>query len=243
MDWFPTDTPLIIAHRGASADAPENTLGAFRLAQEQGADGLELDVQLTADGQVVVLHDATLDRTTSGHGRVRDLTLQQAQQARTADGQPIPTLHDLFTACGSQTRYNIELKEFSWRSSGLETAVADLIRQHGLAPNCLISSFNPLLLRRAQSVMPPQTPLALLRASGALQYTYHFFSGQADHPEHTLVDERYMRWANQRGYRVHVWTVDEPTTAVRLTKLGVHALITNKPRFMRDLLTAENLIG
>lgn len=238
MNWFTEETPLIIGHRGASADAPENTLGAFLLALEQGADGLELDVQLTADDEVVIMHDDTLERTTSAHGRVRDLTLAQIQQATTSDGQPVPTLADLFATCGNQTRYNIELKEFTWRSSGLDTAVAQLIQQHDLAQNCLISSFNPRLLHRAHKVMPPATPLALLRAPSLLQYTSYFFKhGRADHPHHSLVDEAYMQWAHQQEYRVHVWTVDDPAEAQRLTDLGVHALITNKPHFLRHALS------
>jgi glycerophosphoryl diester phosphodiesterase len=237
MDWFSTrSSPLLIAHRGASADAPENTLTAFQLALAQGADGLELDVQLTADERVVVIHDGSLERTTSGHGRVRDLTLAQVQQAVTSDGEPVPTLRAVFDTCGSQTRYNIELKEFGWRSSGLETAVGTLIKQHNLASNCLISSFNPFLLRRARATMPSQTPLALLRTTGLLQYTHYLFSGQADHPQASLVNADYMRWAKQRGYRVHVWTVDEPAEAEQLVQLGVQALITNKPAFLRSAL-------
>jgi glycerophosphoryl diester phosphodiesterase len=237
MNWLTAEKPLLIGHRGASADLPENSLGAFKLAVAQGADGVEFDVQLAADGVVVVVHDDTLDRTTTRHGRVSALTLAEIRQGRMWDGQTVPTLAEVFATLGDKTLYNIELKEFGWRRTGLDTAVADLIRQYNLAEQCLISSFNPRLLQYARQSMPPQTPLALLRAAGMAQYTYPFFrGGQAEHPENRLVDEAYMGWAHGRGYRVHVWTVDDPEEAARLIGLGVHGIITNKPAFLRQAL-------
>ena len=143
-------TPLVFGHRGASAYAPENTLAAFRLALEQGADGVELDVILSADGVPVVIHDDTLDRTTNGHGPVSRLTLGELK--RLAAGYParfgaqfsaerIPTLAEVFETCGAQTVINIELKHD--RSPGRQLAgrVVELIHAHGRPGRIIVSSF------------------------------------------------------------------------------------------------------
>lgn len=237
--WLAAPTPLIIGHRGASADAPENTLAAFALAVAQGADGVELDVQLSADGQPVIIHDGTIDRVTNGAGRVSALTLAQLQAYALRDGERIPTLAQLFALLGTQTLYNVELKDMSQRDRGLETAVAACVREFGLNERVLISSFNPFAVRRARRCFDPGVPLALIRQPGLQSQAYRLVRGtQADHPHHSLVDEAYMGWARARGYRVHVWTVDDPQIARRLVKLGVHGIITNAPRRLRDYLEA-----
>jgi glycerophosphoryl diester phosphodiesterase len=130
MTFFRTDRPLILAHRGASRIAPENTLVAFCLALEQGADGLELDVQLSRDGVPVVFHDSELSRTTDGRGRISEKTLAEL---RTLDagkwfdprfaGERIPTLEEVFEAFGDRALYNIELKAFGVQDDGLVQAV------------------------------------------------------------------------------------------------------------------------
>jgi glycerophosphoryl diester phosphodiesterase len=240
MNWFADSSlPLIIGHRGASADAPENTLAAFGLALDQGADGVELDVQLSADGWPVVMHDERVDRMTSGVGRVTDLTLAELQRLEMAQGQTPPTLDEVLETFGTRLLYNIEVKDFGWRDRGLETAVADLIIAHHLEDHVLVSSFNPLSLRRLRRCLPSRVPLALIRDAGWLQYGYFVADGAADHPYFGLVDEAYMGWARKRGYRVNVWTVDDPSEARRLSALGVHGLITNKPAFIRESLDLD----
>jgi glycerophosphoryl diester phosphodiesterase len=117
---------LVIAHRGASAYAPENTLAAFQLAAEQGADAIELDVDLTRDGHVVVMHDATIERTTNGHGRVHDLALDEIRQADAGvwkgvafKGERVPLLQEVFEAVGQQLLINVEIKDMSLLGNGL----------------------------------------------------------------------------------------------------------------------------
>jgi glycerophosphoryl diester phosphodiesterase len=240
MNWFAESSlPLIIGHRGASAAAPENTLAAFGLALDQGADGVELDVQLSADGWPVVMHDDRVDRMTSGTGRVAELTLAELQRLEMAQGQTPPTLDEVLETFGAQLLYNIEVKDFGWRDRGLETAVADLIIAHHLEDYVLVSSFNPLSLRRLRRCLPPRVPVALIRNAGWLQYGYFVADGAADHPYFGLVDAAYMAWAKKRGYRVNVWTVDDPAEARRLAALGVHGLITNKPAFIRESLDLD----
>ena len=220
MSWLTADRPLIIGHRGASADAPENTLAAFALALEQGADGIELDVQLCADGVPVVMHDDTVDRTCDGVGRVGDLTLAELQLLSIAGDHPIPTLDDVFALLGRRALYNVELKALGLSDGGLAAAVAGVIAAHNVADQVLISSFSPFTVRAAQRAMPAGVAVALLRAA-------------ADHPEYHLVDEALMAWARRRGLRVNVWTLDDPVEARRLIRLGVHGIITNRPEVLK----------
>ena len=234
--WTLAETPLIIGHRGASADLPENTLAACSLAAEQGADGIELDVQLSADKQIVVFHDSTLERLAGSKRKVSDLTVSQLKDIDLGEGQTIPTLDELLEIMGPRLLYNIEIKEFSLRDNGLETAVADRIESFGLQDLVLISSFSPFSVRRARKVFSRSVPVALIRAKGIYKYTYLLASEQADNPHYSMVDEAYMVWAKKRGYRVHVWTVDDPQEASRLAGLGVHGIITNKPELIRQHL-------
>lgn len=237
MDWLSSDIPLIIGHRGASAAAPENTLAAFGLAAEQGAQGVEMDVRLTADGNVVVIHDKTVARTTGGAGMVTDLTTAELQALDAGLGQPVPTLDDVFQAFGPALLYNVELKDFGLRSRGLEIAVADRIAAYHLENQVVVSSFNPLTIRRARRHLSRTTMTAVIW-DRAPRWLWHLLSEtEADHPHYSLVDEAYMAWAREQKYRVHVWTVDDPAEARRLAHLGVHAIITNKPDLIAETLT------
>jgi glycerophosphoryl diester phosphodiesterase len=114
--------------------------------------------------------------------------------------------------------------------------VADRIEAYHLENRVLVSSFSPFALKRARRHLSQAVPLALIRRPGWQRYSYLVERGQADHPHASLVDEAYMVWVRQGGYRVHVWTVDDPAEARRLVDLGVHALITNKPDLIRDSL-------
>ena len=170
--WTLARTPLIIGHRGASADLPENTLAAFALAAEQRADGIELDVQFSADNQIVIFHDATLERLTGSKRKVSELTTLELKDIDLGEGQTISTLDELFEMMGPRVLYNIEIKEFSLRDNGLETAVADRIESFGLQDLALISSFNPLSVRRARNAFSRSIPVALIRMKGIFKYTY-----------------------------------------------------------------------
>ena len=235
MSWLTSNRPLIIGHRGASADAPENTLAAFALALEQDADGIEFDVQLCADGIPVVMHDDTVDRTCDGAGRVSDLTLAELRML-TIDGEhPVPTLDEVFAALGRRTLYNVELKGLGVSDGGLSAAVARVLAAHDVADRVIISSFSPFVVRLARQAMPG-VPVALLREHRPLRLAHALLRAQADHPYYPLVDEALMRWARRRGLRVNVWTVDDPAEAQRLVRLGVHGIITNRPAGLRAIV-------
>ena len=233
MSWLSADRPLIIGHRGAAADAPENTLAAFTLALAQGADGVALDVQLCADGVPIIIHDTTVDRTCDGTGRVADLSLAELRLLTIDNDHPIPTLDDLFATFGRRTLYNVELKALGRGGDALAAAVARAIAAHGVAEQVLISSFSPFTLRAARRHLPPGVPLALLRERRATRAAHALLRAAADHPHHPLIDESLMAWARWRGLRVNAWTVDDPAEARRLLQLGVHGIITNRPGEIR----------
>lgn len=236
MDWHAAQAPLIIGHRGASAEAPENTLAAFGLAAEQGADGVELDVRLSADGDVVVIHDATVERTTGGSGVVRALRTAELQALDAGMEQGIPTLDDVFLTFGPSLLYDVELKDFGLSDGGLAVAVADRIEAYHLENQVVVSSFNPLAVRRARQNLSRTTMVAVIWDRGPRWLRHLGVQAEADHPYSALVDEDYMAWARAKGYRVHVWTVDEPAEAQRLAALGIHGIITNKPALIREAL-------
>src|SRR5512139_1614857 len=129
--------PVVFAHRGASAHAPENTLAAFELALAQQADAIELDVKLSADGQVMVIHDSSVDRTTNGHGKVQDMTLAELKALDAGSffnsqfaGEKIPTLNEVFEAMGKRTFINIELKNHRSHGEDLVETVCMLVKKH-----------------------------------------------------------------------------------------------------------------
>jgi glycerophosphoryl diester phosphodiesterase len=245
-DWEIGRT-LNIAHRGASRVAPPNTLAAFEKALELGADGVELDVQFSADGVPIVIHDFTVDGTTDGSGRVAEMRLAQLKQLDAGScfdpafaGERIPTLEEVLEAVGGRLLLDIELKDFSLRGSGLEQAVVAQVEQHGLENRVLFSSFNPFSLRRVKRVAP-HIPVGLLyspRLSLPLRRAWlaPLVSHEARHPEHTMVDSRYMAWARRRGYHVNTWTVYDPDEMRRLIGLGVDGIITPVPDVLRSVL-------
>ena len=161
VESFYLDRPLNFAHRGASYEAPENTLAAFLLAAELGADGIEFDVQLSADGQAVVIHDFNLEKTTDGQGPVALKTLDELKELDAGAwfdpifaGQRIPTLQEVIDAVGQRLLLNVELKTFSLRDDGLAAAVVRTIEDHHLLDRVIVSSFNPLAVRRVKQLNP-----------------------------------------------------------------------------------------
>ncbi|HET7724134.1 MAG TPA: glycerophosphodiester phosphodiesterase family protein [Propionibacteriaceae bacterium] len=234
------------AHRGASAKAPENTLAAFRLAHELGADGVELDVQLTADGRVVVIHDETLDRTTTGRGPLASRTLDEL---RTLDasygreefrGECIPLLEEVLELLGpTGMTVNIELKNSVEPYPGLEEAVVALVAEAGLADKVIYSTFNHIsATAMARSFQPSRVGLLF---SDILAEPWSYAERRdvsALHPHWRyveLVPETVER-CHAAGLAVNVWTVDSPVTARRLADLGVDAVISNRPDEVRRVL-------
>ena len=229
-DAFASGETLVFGHRGALAHAPQNTLAAFELAAQQGAQGIELDVQLSKDGQLVVIHDYSVDATTDGQGKVAEVTLAQLKQLDAGSwfapdfaGARIPTLDEVFAAVGHKLLINVEIKA---SAPGIESAVADCVSRHAMDSRVLVSSFDAAVLRRCQGVM--SLPLAYLHFKPSLS-TADDLPVAALHPWRDLVDAGYMRRARELGCHVNVWTVNEAARACQLKALGVKAIITDDP--------------
>ncbi len=236
---------LLLAHRGASADAPENTLEAFAEAVRQGADGVELDAMVCGSGEVVVCHDEHLDRLAGQPWEVR--TTPWWKLSRADVGTPlgfaparIPLLEEVLDALPEHLLVNIELKCDRFDDGGLAASVARLVRERDLAGRVVVSSFNPLCLFRLAAVAPtlrrgflldPDKPWAL--QAYALS---PLVSSHSVHPFHeACTPERVAAW-NEAGLRVAAWTVDDPQRARVLRDLGVSYLITNRPGLVRAAL-------
>lgn len=240
-------TPAIFGHRGASAFAPENTLAAFIKAVELGADGVELDTKLSADGVPVVMHDQTVNRTTNGSGRVIDLTLKQLRQLDAGSkfspdfkGEPVPTLAEVFETVGSRCFVNVELTNYASVNDALPFKVAGLVRQYHLEERVLFSSFQPLNLVRVRRALPGAAT-ALLTLPGFAGKVGRLVFGlwtphTCLHPHFNTVSAGWVQAAHRAKRRLHVWTVNDPAEMRRLKMLGVDGLISDDPRLARQIM-------
>jgi glycerophosphoryl diester phosphodiesterase len=242
-----THKPLVLGHRGAAAEAPANTVASFRKAIALGAAGVELDVHLTLDRQVVVIHDDTVTAVTGVAGKVRQMTLAEIQALDAGShfgpefaGERIPTLAQALEAVGPEAIVNIELKGLGVAPDGLEAEVLRIVQAHGMVGRVIASSFNPLRLIRLRQVAP-HIPRGMLHGRGTPTFVRDLWflplvQPDALNPDHSLVDEHYMKRARRWGVRVNVWTVDDPAEARRLQALGVDSIITNDPRRILEAL-------
>jgi glycerophosphoryl diester phosphodiesterase len=236
--WF-SDAPLVIAHRGASLVAPENTLAAFRLAVELGADAIELDAKLTRDGHVVVHHDQTLERTTDGRGRLSDRSLDEIKQLDAGSyfkpsytGERIPTLEEVFAEFGGRILINVELTNYASPVDDLPEIVVNLIQKHRLEDRVLLSSFNPLALRKSKR-LAPSLPLALLTMPKEPRWVRLMKDWMTDcifiHPHKDLIKGNIISSMQIKERKVNVWTVNEPALILSLVEQGVDGVITDDP--------------
>lgn len=232
--------PTIIAHRGASAYAPENTLAAFRLAVTQGAHAIELDAKLTRDKRVVVFHDMRLGRTAQGSARIRDVDLADLGPLNASHGfaggyavTHIPTLDDVLAQLAKEIPINIELTNYNHLWDDLPQRVVELVLRFRATQQVWFSSFNPLALFRVARLLPevPRGFLVLPRARGRLIYRLFapWIDHQAVHPHFSLVDAAWLQRLRRRGKRVFVYTVNDPQEMQRLFALGVDGIFTDDP--------------
>ena len=239
LEQFPR--PIIFAHRGASIQAPENTLESFQLAFDQGADAIELDAKLSADGEVVVIHDGIVDRTTNGHGRVSALKLADL---RTLDagsffsekyqGARIPTLDEVFETVGKKGLINVELTNYYGPRDNLAEKVCALVKKHALQECVIFSSFFTYNLKKTAQILP-EVPRGLLALNGwkgiwARSFGFMFGEYQALHPNIKDVDQQQVKRVHRLKRRVHVWTVNAPEDILRLKEWSVDGIFTDDPQ-------------
>lgn len=251
VGFHPSVRPIVLGHRGASHDRPENTLLAFQEAIRQGADGVELDVMLCGSGEVVVVHDDTLARVAGGVSGsdqpVRRTMLAELRRFDVGQGERVPTLAEVFATLGPEVLVNVELKSETLVSSydylrlpiddGLARAVTEVLAQAGRLRSdgkTLISSFDPFQLLRFAKSAQKQVPLGFLFESGQSTlvknlYRLPMWTLAAVHPESKLIDGPLLRQYRRLGLRVNTWTVDDPAEVKALAAHGVSAIITNRP--------------
>ncbi len=233
--------PVIFAHRGASAHAPENTLAAFRLAVELGADAIELDAKLTSDGEVVVIHDQTLERTTGVSGRVNESSLVELRRLDAGSffsakfaGERIPTLAEVFATVGKKIFINVEITNYASPFDALPAKVAELVRRYNLEEWVLFSSFHPLNLLRTRRMIP-QVPVGMLADKGnpgrwARSFIGELIAPRFVHPNLSDADQAFIEAQHNSGRRVHVWTVNDPVDMRRLFNLKIDGIFTDDPQ-------------
>jgi glycerophosphoryl diester phosphodiesterase len=254
------DWPTNFAHRGASSRAPENTLEAFRLAAESGAGGLELDIHLTSDGRIVVIHDDSVNRTTNGEGFVRDMTLHEVRSLDacyrfTPDGGAtypyrgrgvqVPELGEVFREFPDH-KVNIDIKE---EQLGVEAALLKTITDACAGDRVLVVSEMPVVVERFRklsrggiSTGASRREIAVfyrmskLRLEYLLRIAYDALQVPAEYGGREVVTPRFVEAAHNRGVRVDVWTIDDPEEMRRLLDLGADVIMTNRPEVLGEVL-------
>lgn len=236
--------PFVLGHRGARQEAPENTIPSFRRALELGADGVELDARLTADGAVIVLHDDDVARTTDGQGRADELTLEEIQRFDAGvrfgpvfAGTRIPTLAEALEALASARLVNVELKGPDV-DIGLEQQAVEVVRAAGMLDRVIFSSFSPAQLRRLRQ-LDGQIAVAYLFSRpwqwwGALPLA-RVLRLQALHPGRLAVTAGAVHQAHARGLRVVPWTINAASDVRRMLAWGVDGIISDVPAEVRKI--------
>ncbi|MGW6930239.1 glycerophosphodiester phosphodiesterase [Lentzea sp. NPDC054927] len=240
--------PSIVAHRGASTDRPEHTIGAYELALKEGADGLECDIRLSRDGEIVCVHDRTLARTSNGRGTVSALSLSELQKydygswhrhGQAAELLVLDQLLDLVK--GSTVQLFVETKHPVRYRNEVERKLVEALKRHGLDSQIVMMSFSPTAVKAFREQAPDiRTVLLLDRLgryrSGALP-SFADYTGPGVHVLRN--DPGYVDRARKAGHETYVWTVDRPEDVALCRDLGVRYLATNAPANTRRLLTAN----
>lgn len=239
----PTTRPLVVAHRGASAYAPENTIAAFELALEQDADILEFDIHLSRDDQPVVIHDFTLDRTTDGTGPVRELTVRELKRLdagrwfhRKFGGQQIQTLHEILERFRDRVSFAIELKAGSDFYPGIEERVVDTLGIYTVTERTLVFSFDHQALGRVRALDLSIRTGALVAHRPLDPAAVAPGIATALCPAAQLLTEADARKTLAAGLDLFAWGANDPGLMDRLIAWGVTGIVTDRPDLLRSRL-------
>jgi glycerophosphoryl diester phosphodiesterase len=225
----------IFAHRGYSASYAENTMGAFVEAEKAGADGIELDVQLTKDGEIVVIHDETVDRTTSGTGFVKDFLfkdlLKLNANKKGVKKEPIPTLKEVLEWLKTNKLIcNIELKNGLIPYKGMEEKVIQLVRTFGLSNRIILSSFNHYSIVYSYQLAPEIETAPLFIEGLYMPWIYaQSIRAKGIHPNHSAVSDEVIVDTMENGIAVRPYTVNKDADMHRLFKINCTSFITDDP--------------
>jgi glycerophosphoryl diester phosphodiesterase len=235
-----SDRTLVVAHRGASSLAPENTLSAVLKAMELGADHCEIDVQLTKDGEVVLLHDSLLKRTAGTPGALRDYTLDELREFEVGswfdpdyNGEPIPRLTDVIRAVKGKMLLNIEIKSTP-DNTEITSKVVEIIHSEGSRKKCWVTSFDRSIIEKIKEI-DPRIKTGLIFS---MNYPPDVFEGnwEALSCNYRVVDTSFVAKAREFKKNIFVWTVDDKEEMKRLMELQVDGIITNRPQDLIPLV-------
>lgn len=249
----PTQILLIIAHRGASAVAPENTIIAFKKAVELHANAIELDLRQTKDGQLVVLHDATVNRTTNGRGNIANMTLSEVKELDAGGwfdtrfkNERVPTLHEVIEILDTATILIIEIKEGNETYPGIEEQVLDIVKTNRLEGQVILKSFDQKVLSRIKKKAPQirllyvyvfTIPWLCVTVDRGVS-TGDLFDLNVDYlqPHKIFISRSFVNRAQERGFKVIAWGVEDEGTMKKMIDLGVDGIETGFPDKLYNLL-------
>lgn len=246
--------PIVVAHRGASGYAPENTMAAIKKAITMGVDMIEIDVQLSKDNEVVLMHDLTVDRTTNGKGKVRDLYLEEIKKLDAGKwfsseflGEKVPTLEEVIQAINGQCKLLIEVKRVKSKKLEIENKIVQLINKYNAYNWCIVQSFETQVIKNIQeldksiechklvtmniSVLPLHIDSRI--KTGTI---YKYKTVQSINPYFKMLNKRKVNKIHSRGQKIITWTVNEPEDMKRMIEMGVDGIITNYPDRLIQLL-------
>jgi glycerophosphoryl diester phosphodiesterase len=220
--------PLRIGHRGAAGHVLENTLGSIEKAIELGVDYVEIDLRLTRDGHVVVLHDPTVDRTTTGHGRIKDLTLAQVKRLKTKDGRHVPTLEDVLKITDGRVGLMLELK-----IRGLAKPVTEIVERSGFRGPVIYASFHHKELSRVREWLPSATIMPLISRGRIAPRIPAKLSASHVGIRFDRVVKPVVESLHAAGVQVFVFTVNAVDDIAHMTDIAVDGIISDRPEAFR----------
>jgi len=240
----------IVAHRGASGTAPENTFAAFEKALESGVDAIEIDVHQTKDGQIVIIHDETLDRTTSGKGSVSEKSFKELKNLDAGSwfeakfsNEKIPLFSDFLDFAKNKTEIIVEVKYGSQKYPEIEKNVWNLLKAQNIADNSVVSSSRVTILNtfkliskeiKLGKILSPKELWRSLFQPGSLMYKQDIIQQVKEiHPHWSFVNAKFMEWAESLGLDVIPWTINKERKIRVMIDRGVHGIITNFPEIAK----------
>lgn len=245
--------PLIIAHRGGANLVPENTLAGFKNAINLGVDMIEIDVHLSKDSNIIVMHDGKIDRTTNGSGEIKDMTLSEIKKYDAGSwfsekfrDERVPTLDETFNTINGKAILLIEIKDGDERYPGLEKKVVESIHKHNANEWTVVQSFNKNSILRIKKMDPSiityylvsskfdDLYLSIAEKIKAGEKIEKQFDGIA--PQYSHLDSAKVEIMHRAGFKVFTWTVDDPKDMVEMININVDGIITNSPDKLKQIL-------
>lgn len=222
---------FVQAHRGASGYAPENTMASFKMALEMKADYLELDVHLTKDGHLVIMHDETVDRTTDGKGAIKDMTLAEIKKLdagikydKKFKGEKVPALEELLKTFAGKVKFNIEIK-----ADECEEGVVKFIKKYKIEKDAMVSSFHHEYLQKVKELEPSIVTAGLVMMGPKIKHLKNTIKADYLNIHESFLTNAVYDKARAAGLGVVVWTVNEKDSMNKFVQMGVDGIITNFP--------------